>query len=67
MIKQLIETRNDRHGNECSISKVKTGGIFCEQAFTVSYKGSARYWANKKNGSPYFDTIQSARAKVDRN
>lgn len=67
MKKELIETRKDRHGNECVIHKVESDGIFRDLTFTVSYKDSARRWLNRSNGSPYFASLRSAQKKIDRN
>lgn len=64
MMKQLLETRTDRHGNLCEIYKISDQ---YESLYTVRYKGSTRRWLNRKTGSPYFSTLASARRKIANN
>jgi hypothetical protein len=68
--RNIVETRVDRHDNACVITQVDgRRNKFAELhvVFTVSYQGEDRKWLNRRSGSPFFDSLASARAKIDRN
>jgi len=60
-MKELVEVREDRHNNLCEIYK------FEKDHYVVKYQGSARFWLNRKTGSPYFSTLTTARRKIANN
>jgi hypothetical protein len=66
----VVDTRTDRHGNICKITKVSgRRDAYCQPVdmFTVKYDGETRCWVNRKTGSPYFMSVAAARAKIIRN
>lgn len=63
--RELVECRPDTHGNMCLIHDVKDRWG-TRRGFTIQYEGSLRRWL-KKDGSPYFASLHSARRRIDTN
>lgn len=62
---QTVETRTDRHGNDCEIIEWKDKWM--DKVYKVRYVGSKRFWPNRKTGMYYFSNLVSARNKIRNN